>query len=163
MMRSSLCSRTWASAWCWRWSMSCPRPVGALGRGTLSTALVVGRYSSLPPAPGRWGLAGWAGPEAWPQMPTSHQGLHLHLQGGCRALLITRCHVLYLASNCFSFKMGRVWGMGAENIIPCPTGVFTLAACTEYSGQGLSPALNFQSWSKVVRFEWLEFNPGLSP
>lgn len=28
--------------------MSCPRPVGALGQGTFSTASVVGRHSYLP-------------------------------------------------------------------------------------------------------------------
>ena len=92
--------------------MSCPRPVGALGLGTFSTALVMGGQGCL--LANTWVVGGdhasWGGLdlETGHKHPCCTWGLVYNCStlspGGGRDLLITPCHPAYLVSTCFSFR-----------------------------------------------------------
>lgn len=91
--------------------MSCPRPVGALGQGTFSTALIVGVHSSLPTRAWVAGIMPDGVGGIWRLATNIHvspRGFAYNYSmlspGGGRALFITHYHFAYLVSRCFSFK-----------------------------------------------------------
>lgn len=100
--------------------MSCPRPVGALGQGTFSTALVVGGHSCLPTKAwvvgimpdgvgGTWRLAA--------DIQATPKGLACNCSmlspGGGKALCVTYCYFAYLVSRCFS-RNGEHFGNASQ-------------------------------------------------
>lgn len=99
--------------------MSCPRPVGALGRGTFSTALVVGGHSCLPARAWVVGIVPGGVGGTWSlttHIQASPRGFAFHRSllspGGGRALFITRGHMTYLFADFFSFKGASLGNIG---------------------------------------------------
>lgn len=101
--------------------MSCPRPVGALGQGTFSAALVVGGHRCLPARAWVVGIMPDGVGGSWrltTDFRTSPRGFACHHRmlspGGGRALFITHGHITYLSADFFfSFKR-HIWGTLAE-------------------------------------------------